>query len=113
MVRLCAEIGAHPYFVTPTLAIDPATDYMSSLAQYCRDFGPAWMVPRFEGPNETWNFAFQSTYYARFKALAYGWGDYHQDDWYGKAMSVLGQIVSQVYSGDRSKYQVLCGYRLS
>jgi hypothetical protein len=110
MVRLCAEVGAHPYFVTPPLAIDPATDYMPSLAAYCRANAPAWMIPRFEGPNELWNNAggFYQTGYARAKAVAYGWGqDTH--NWYGKVMSVLGQAVSTVYAGDRTRYQVLCG----
>lgn len=110
MVRLCAEIGAHPYFVTPALAIDPATDYIPSLAAYCRANGPSWMIPRFEGPNETWNSAggFYSTGYANAKSAAYGWGaDVH--NWYGKVMSVLGQAVSSAYGGDRTKYQVLCG----
>jgi hypothetical protein len=111
MVRLCAEVGAHPYFVTPALAIDPATDYMPSLAQYCRDNGPPWMIPRFEGPNETWNYAggFHSTYYGDAKGLAYGWGASAHHDWYGKVMSVLGQIVSNVFAADRKRYQVLCG----
>jgi hypothetical protein len=110
MVRLCAEVGAHPYFVTPHLAIDPATDFMPSLAACCRNLGPAWMIPRFEGPNELWNTApgFYPTGYAHAKATAYGWGADHHN-WYGKIMSVLGQIVSEAYSGDRTKYQVLCG----
>ncbi|MBR0836970.1 hypothetical protein JQ612_27565 [Bradyrhizobium manausense] len=110
MLRLCAEVGAHPYFVTPALSIDPATDYMPSLTAYCRDNGPAWMIPRFEGPNELWNGAggFFQTAYANAKANAYGWGgDYH--NWYGKALSILGQIVSQAYGGDRKRYHVLCG----
>jgi len=110
MVQLCAEIGAHPYFVTPPLAIDPATDYMPSLASFCRANGPSWMIPRFEGPNELWNNSggFYQTGYANAKAAAYGWGNDY-DNWYGKIMSVLGQAVSAVYGGDRSKYQVLCG----
>jgi hypothetical protein len=110
MVRLCAEIGAHPYFVTPPLAIDPATDYIPSLAAYCRDNAPSWMIPRFEGPNELWNYAggFYQTWYAVAKATAYGWGgDVH--NWYGKVMSVLGQAVSAAYRDDRQRYQVLCG----
>jgi hypothetical protein len=110
LVRLCAEVGAHPYFVTPHLSIDPITDYMPSLVAYCRDHGPAWMVPRFEGPNEAWNYAadFYATHHAAAKAKAYGWGaDVH--NWYGKAMSVLGQAVSIAYNDDRSRYQVLCG----
>jgi hypothetical protein len=110
LVRLCAEVGAHPYFVTPHLSADPITDYVPSLAAYCRDRGPGWMVPRFEGPNETWNYAadFYATHHAVAKAKAYGWGaDVH--NWYGKVMSVLGQAVSIAYGDDRSRYQVLCG----
>lgn len=110
MVRLCAEVGAHPYFVAPAFAVDPVTDYLPSLAAYCRSNGPSWMIPRFEGPNETWNNSsgFIQTGYANAKAAAYGWGaDFH--NWYGKVMSVLGQAISTVYGGDRTKYQVLCG----
>ncbi|WP_156795534.1 hypothetical protein [Bradyrhizobium icense] len=110
MLQLCAEIGAHPYFVTPPLAIDPATDYMPSLAAYCRDNAPVWMIPRFEGPNEVWNNTggFFQTGYANAKAQAYGWGaDYH--NWYGKVMSMLGQIVSSAYGGNRARYHVICG----
>lgn len=110
MVRLCAEVGAHPYFIAPPLAIDPMTDYIPSLATYCKTNGPSWMVPRFEGPNETWNTAagFYVTGYAKAKATSYGWGpDFH--NWYGKTMSMIGQAVSAAYSGDRTKYQVLCG----
>ena len=110
MVRLCAEVGAHPHFVAPPLALDPITDFIPKLAAYCRDNAPSWMVPRFEGPNELWNIAggFYQTTYAMAKSRAYGWGDdYH--NWYGKVMSVMGQAVSAAYGGDRSKYQVLCG----
>lgn len=110
IVRLCAEVGAHPYFVTPHLAIDPATDFMPSLAAFCKANGPSWMIPRFEGPNELWNYAagFYPTRYAVAKATAYGWGaDYH--NWYGKVMSVLGQIVDGAYNGDRTRYHVICG----
>jgi hypothetical protein len=110
MVRLCAELGAHPYFVAPALACDPLTDYMPELAAYCRSQGPAWMVPRFEGPNELWNVApgFLQTGYALAKAQAYGWGpDPH--NWYGKVMSVLGQGVSAAYAGDKRRFQILCG----
>ena len=114
MVNLCALVGAHPYFVTPPLSIDPATDYMPSLATYCRDNGPSWMIPRFEGPNELWNTAvgFYQTGYAGAKATAYGWpSDF--TNWYGKIMSVLGQAVSAVYGGNRTRYQILCGVQSS
>lgn len=117
MVRLCAEMGAHPYFITPCYAADH-TDLMSGLADYIYDNGPPWMVPRFEGPNEVWNTAggFIQTAYAINKAVAAGWGstaanvgDYHE--WYGKAMSLLGQDIYAVYGGpiNGSEYHVICG----
>lgn len=111
-LRLCVEVGAHPYICTPIWAADPATDYMPSFAALCRDTGPSWMVPRFEGVNETWNnFSgfYQTSYFAKL-ATAYGWGtDYNEV--YGKALSVMGQQISTVYSADRSKYQVICGVK--
>ncbi|WP_339037598.1 hypothetical protein WHZ78_07525 [Bradyrhizobium symbiodeficiens] len=109
-VQLCAEMGAHPYFVLPYLAADPLTDFAAGLATYIRDNGPSWMVPRFEGCNELWNYApgFYQTGYATTKAKAYGWGaDVH--NWMGKVMSVMGQAVSKVYSNDRTRYHVICG----
>lgn len=109
-VQLCAEIGAHPYFVLPRLAADPATDFMPSLAQYCKDNGPSWMIPRFEGPNELWNSGFPATHYANNKATAYGWsGNYNQ--WYGKMLSVMGQGIAAVYGHANlgKTYQVICG----
>lgn len=111
MVQLAAETGCHPYFTTPYLAIDPATDYMSSLAAYCRDNGPAWMIPRFEGTNETWNNAagFFATRYSWNKALVHWGANQDQNNWFGKTMSVLGQGISEVYSNDRTKYQVIAG----
>lgn len=112
-LRLCAEIGCHPWFVQPPLSADPGTDYMASNAQmvkdYCEDNGITWMVPRFEGPNETWNFIFTGTQYAYNKANA-RWG-VSQDhrNWYGRAVSVMGQAISTVYGDDRSKYWCICG----
>jgi hypothetical protein len=116
MVQLCSEVRAHPYFITPPLAIDPVSDYMPSLAAYCQANGPSWMIPRFEGCNELWNTAsgFYQTEYAMSKATANGWGpDFH--NWYGKVISVLGQAVAQVYGisqanvTTQTKYQLLCG----
>jgi hypothetical protein len=64
-LRLCEEVGAHPYVVAPHYALAPATDYMSSLAAYYRANSPSWMVPLYEGPNEQWNTftGFTSVYY--------------------------------------------------
>lgn len=218
MLQLCIEVGAHPYFCAPVHALDGNTDFMESLATYCRDNAPSWMIPRFEGPNELWNTfqGFYQTYFAQNRqaiingsravngvlttttysasALVYpvdasgdawvsgtkyskitlstagnsfvvgsrvnfgaAWGgvaslnnqsayvggvnidgdpntitvsvvpttgtytsggtivpnttDYH--NWYGGAMSRLGQVISAVYGDDRSKYQVICGVQTS
>lgn len=111
-VQLCAEVGAHPHFIMPMLAADPATDYMTSLAAYCRDNAPSWMVPRFEGCNELWNTLFYQTGYATAKsAILWAGGTFHH--WQGKTISVLGQGISTVYSADRTRYQLLCGVQTS
>jgi len=91
------------------------TDYIPMLAQYCKDNCPAWMIPRFEGPNELWNDKFHQTGYAVSKSTAYKlldpthWNGGDFSEWYGKIMSTLGQAVSVVYGNDRSKYQVIIG----
>jgi hypothetical protein len=111
MVQLCAEMGAHPWFCAPYLACSPMTDWFTQLATYCRDNGPSWMVPRFEGVNELWNSAlgFYGTPYANAVGVAYGWGagDYH--NWYGRVISTIGQDISAVYSDDRTRYRMICG----
>lgn len=116
-VQLCKEVGAHPYFVAPMLACDPITDWVTELANYIKMNGANWMVPRFEGPNETWNSAggFHATRYAWNKS-AVSYGTYQQhDNWYGQVISQIGQSVAAVYGIDRTdvhsqnKYQILCG----
>jgi hypothetical protein len=111
MLTVATKLGAHPYVVQPYLSADPITDYMPSLAAHFRDNGPSWMITRYEGPNETWNngSGFFATRYAWNKAFAY-WGvTTDQNNWYGKTVSLLGQSISAVYSGNRSRYQVLAG----
>lgn len=111
MLQLCAEIGAHFSFPVPFLCCTPATDLLPNLLWYAKNNMPSWLKPMVEGPNETWNNAggFLAVLYANAIGNAYGWGttDYH--NWYGKALSLIGQIASHVYDGDRSKYEVMCG----
>ena len=112
MVRLCAEVGAHPYFTIPVMALDPMTDYALELANYVKTSGPSWMVPRFEPINELWNTAtgfFQTGYANTKSAVNWSGGTYH--DWYGKVASTLGQAVAAVYgsAGLGSAYQVIAG----
>lgn len=114
-IRLCKEIGAHPWFLIPYLACTPMTDFVTSLATLCRDTGESWMVPRFEPPNETWNTAaaFYQTSYANSVAQVYGWGTDHHN-WYGKAASTIGQAVASVFNTSKvnvktqNKYQMIC-----
>lgn len=113
-LRLCTELGMHPYFVTPYLAADPVTDYMSNLAAMVKNSGPSWMIPRFEGTNETWNSAsgFYATRYGWNKAFL-SWGtQFDQDNWVGRAFSLVAQSINSIYGGTPStqtKYQFLVG----
>lgn len=116
-LQLAAEIGAHPYFVMPRFAVDAPTDYVPGLAAYCRDNAPSWMIPRFEGPNETFNTgnaAFHNGVYGLNKANA-KWGSADQRKSYGYWMSMLGQAVASAYSVSQAnvktqaRYQTLCG----
>lgn len=119
-VRLCKEVGAHPWFISPPLVCAPMSDYHTELAILCRDTAPSWMIPIFEGPNETWNNAggFTQTNYANSIAQIYGWGsDYN--NWYGKITSTIGQAVAAVYGvakanvKSQTKYRVICGVQTS
>lgn len=119
MLRLCKEVGAHCYFLTPFLAADPMTDYVRELATACRDYAASnapWMKCSIEGPNETWNFqtGFLATLYAWNKAYAH-WGTaaFDEYNWYGKVISTIGQDVQSVFSGDTTKYDVILGVRAS
>jgi hypothetical protein len=115
-LQLCAEVGAHPWFVSPPLACTPMTDWHTQLATYLQANQQSWMIPRIEGPNELWNNAggYDQTGYAVSISQVYGWsvvasGDFH--NWMGKAMSTIGQAVTAVLGGGNlgTKYHVICG----
>jgi hypothetical protein len=108
LVRLANELEAHPWFHIPYFAVDPLTDYTTELATYVRDNLDPALIPRFEVANEVWNFAagFFHTRYASSKQAVVGSGSYH--NWYGRASALVGEAVSDVYSGDRTKYQMMC-----
>lgn len=117
MVSLCNKVNAHPWAVWPVYVLDAnlaapvkgdLTDYTTSLITYFRDNLNSGLIPRFEPPNETWNFVMGQTDYAQNRGVLRG-GNYH--DSYGMWASLLGQIASDVYSADRTRYQVLCGYQ--
>lgn len=117
LLQLCKEVGAHPWLHAPHLSLDTATgltDFVSSLAQFCKDYaqdeGLTWFQPRFEPSNEVWNSGagFGQTAYANVKAtLRWGAGNYM--DWYGRVASLMGEAVSDVYADDRTKYRMIAG----
>jgi hypothetical protein len=115
MVALCTEIGAHPHFCAPYLSCDPMTDWHTQLAAYAKINGPSWMKPRFEAPNECWNFGygFYATRYAWSKSAVH-WGSTYalkDHDWYGKVVSTIGQAINSVYGGTpatQTNYAVIC-----
>ena len=116
MLKLCKEVGAHPWLHVPFMALDPLTDFATELATACKEYAEAeapWMVPRFEPSNEVWNptGGFAATRYAWNKAqvrAGWGGGDFQTHEWYGRVLSLMGEAVSDVYEDDRSKYQVIC-----
>lgn len=107
--QLALELGAHPWFVAPYLAIDPMTDWFTRLATYLKAAAPPWMIPRLEGCNEQWNNAggFFGTRYGWAKANAHWGTQFDQNNWQGKVMSTIGQAVNAVYGG-----AVGAGYQL-
>jgi hypothetical protein len=109
-LKLCKQLGAHPYFVSGFLMLDPMTDYMPSLMQYCKANGPSWMIPRFEGYNENWNSTPGSSY-AQFRSFA-NWGvqELPAHNWVGKTCSTLGQAANTVWGGGKgTSYHILVG----
>lgn len=114
LAQLCKEVGAHPYYVSPIQTLDSATDYMPNLAYSAKSYvqsNAPWMIPRFEPPNETWNFGggfYQTTYAAAKSAIEWSGGNFH--DWYGKALATLGQMCTTVFGGGLgTSYHLICG----
>lgn len=115
MLRLCEEVGAHPWLHIPYQAVDPMTNFTTELATACKAYAEAnatWMIPRYEPINEVWNSAggFPCTRLANALEnvrVGSATDDYH--NWYGRVLSKVGKAVSAVYADDRTKYQVICG----
>jgi hypothetical protein len=114
MLRLCAEIGAHPWINMAPYALDPMTDYATGLVDFVYANKQSWMIPRFEVANEQWNGQFVVYSYAQKKALAH-WGSAFENEWYGKTTSTLGQYVASKFGVTKANvhsqnlYHVCCG----
>jgi hypothetical protein len=116
MLRLCREMGAHPCFILPPLAMDPMTDFVPELANFLKINKPSWMIPQIEGPNETWNTGagfYQTTYASNIAAINWVGGNYHSE--YGKWMSTIGQACAAVFglANLGVTYHVVCGVQTS
>lgn len=120
ILSLAWSVGAHPWLISPPLAVDPVSDWWPNVMLYDKTNRPSWAKLRIEPPNELWNRGvnFFQTGFADAKSAAYhisdptNWplpADYH--NWYGKVLSVLGQTAYQIYGPGSldSTYQVLGG----
>lgn len=113
-LQLAAEVGAHAWFVAPRFALEAPTDHMPSLAAYCRDNAPSWMIPRFETPNETFNTGnagFHNGVYGRNKANV-RWGSADQKMAHGYWASILGQAVAAAYGVAQADAKTQTRYHL-
>lgn len=113
-LQLAAEIGAHPWFVSPRFALDTPTDYIPSLAAYCIANGQSWMIPRYETPNETFNTGnagFHNGVYGRNKANV-RWGSADQTKSHGYWASILGQAVATAYGVVQANAKTQTRYHL-
>ena len=101
MVALANAVHAHPWYPSPCFALDPSTGYVSSWAAYNQANLLAGLIPRWEGPNELWNYVYTCTGYADNKEFLRTGANYDHDNWYGQAISLEGQEISAAY-GDPS-----------
>jgi hypothetical protein len=113
-LKLCIEMGMHPHFSIPAWALDPATNYVQSLATYVKSNAPSWMVPYFEPGNEVWNTATTITTLVSYHAFQYRGNNFDWDNWYGKVLSTTGQDLAAIFGIGNlgTTYEVLCGYKL-
>jgi hypothetical protein len=96
-LKQCIEMGMHPHFSIPACALDPATNYVQSLASYVKSNAPSWMVPYFEPGNEVWNTATTITTLVSYHAFQYRGNNFDWDNWYGKVLSTTGQDLAAIF----------------
>lgn len=112
-IALANAVNAHPWFTMPPYAMTSAaagvwgggmTDYFSNLATLVKNNLRLGLVPRYEGPNETWNYVFQQTTYADYflwMASNRSQGFFQHDQWYGWVMSLMGAELNSLYHGGK------------
>lgn len=118
-VQLCNEVSAHPWFNIPVHSLDAQgqvpmlPDYATQLAIYCKKNVAYGLKTIFEPSNEVWNNGFPQTQYAYIRQWRRNGRTelFGVHDWYGRATSQVGQLVSAVYENDRTKYSVICAFQ--
>lgn len=111
-VRLANEVGCHIGTHLPYLAVDPPSDWTQKQAELYRDGLNNGLKQMSEPMDEIWNGGTRVTQYGNLKATA-RWGGAFTNDWYGMICSRNAEIMSGVYSADRSRYEFLCGIQSS
>lgn len=133
LLRMCNEIGCHPWFSTPYLAADAyvrspgelpvkenMSDHVREYATEVRDYVQAnapWMVPVFEPPNETWNPMFPGTQFAFKQGYMRKSPDHNlvsgqADQWYATVTSLIGQTIAEVFGAQEHEVRTQNRYRM-
>jgi hypothetical protein len=113
-IDLCNALNCHGHFVMPSMCCEGPTDYAFEFATYARDNLNSGLQFRLEaGPNECWNGIFVGTKLGRAWGKAHWTSDQGEHNWYAKSLATNGEVVSDVFSGDQSRYAILCGFQSS
>lgn len=120
MIRLCNEVGSHPWFPSPLFTCD-APGNLPTLPSHLADLAAlnistlsSGLVPRYEVlPNEQWNFSFWAVSYASIREYLRNAATqvFDYNNWAGMVASLNGQILSTAYGADRSRYQAIVGFQ--
>jgi hypothetical protein len=110
-VELCNLVRARPWVTMPYLCEKDPSDYMGGWAQLFNASLGSGLVPILQNVNEMWNSgsSWPGTLYFDAKAKAIYGPSYNYLDWYSRSLSLMGQAISAVFGGDRSKYWTVVG----
>lgn len=116
-VALCNAVGAHCYLNVGMHALDgdctqqlpTIPDYTNSMAAYCAANLNQGLILFVEPANEVWNSTFAAQAYGAIRQQVRSGIALDSNNWYGMAVSLVGQAVSAAYGNDRTRYEVVNG----
>lgn len=122
ILALNNKCRTHPMLIIPHMAcefqsvsdasdkIGGITDYTAGLAALHRDGLFEGGVPRYSASNEIFNSICLPYNYANARSLSrHGAGGYNkQNEWEGRALSLIGAALQTAYSGSGKSYKLLC-----